>query len=76
LIYKIPESIFYNRITSRTPRSNTRPVIQNLTETEEQVIVNHILDLDSRRFSPRQTDIEDIANYFRKTYRTKPVGKL
>jgi hypothetical protein len=53
LIYKIPESIFRDRITSRTPCSNTRPVIQNLTETEEQVIVNYILDLDSKRFSPR-----------------------
>jgi hypothetical protein len=75
-IYKIPESILRDRITSRTPYSNTRPIIQNLTETEKQVIVNHILDLDSRRFSPRQTDIEDIANYFCKTRRAKPVGKL
>jgi hypothetical protein len=76
LIYKIPENIFHNRITSRTPCSNTRPTVQNLTETEEQVIVNYILDLDSRGFSPRQTNIKDIANYLRKTYKTKPVGKL
>jgi hypothetical protein len=75
-IYKIPENIFYDQITSRIPCSNTRPIIQNLTETEEQMIVNHILDLDSRRFSPRQADIKDIANYLRKTHRTKPVGKL
>jgi hypothetical protein len=52
-IYKIPESIFYDRITSRTPYSNTRPTVQNLTETEKQMIINYILDLDSRRFSPR-----------------------
>jgi uncharacterized protein YoaH (UPF0181 family) len=76
LIYKIPENIFYNRITSQTPCNNTRPAIQNLTETEKQVIVNYILDLDSRGFSPRQADIEDIANYLRKTHRAKPVGKL
>jgi hypothetical protein len=75
-IYKIPENIFRDRITSRTPCSNTRPIVQNLTETEKQVIVNHILDLDSRRFSPRQTNIKDITNYFRKIYKTKPVGKL
>jgi hypothetical protein len=75
-IYKIPKNIFYNRITSRTPCSNTRPIIQNLTETEKQIIVNYILDLDSRGFSPRQTNIEDIANYLRKTRRTKPVGKF
>jgi hypothetical protein len=76
LIYKVPENIFYDRITSRTPCNNTRPTIQNLTETEKQMIVNHILDLDSRGFSPRQANIEDIANYFCKTYRAKPVGKL
>ena len=53
LIYKVPESTLRNRIAGRTPRSNTRPTVQNLTETEEQVIVNYILDLDSRGFSPR-----------------------
>jgi hypothetical protein len=75
-IYKVPENILRDRIASRTPCSNTRPTVQNLIETEKQVIVNHILDLDSRRFSPRQADIEDIANYLRKTYKTKLVGKL
>jgi hypothetical protein len=76
LIYKIPENIFYDRITSRIPYSNTRPTVQNLTETEKQVIINYILDLDSRGFSPQQTDIKDIANYLRKTHKAKPVGKL
>jgi hypothetical protein len=75
-IYKIPENIFRDRIASRTPCNNTRPAVQNLTETKKQVIVNYILDLDSRRFSSRQIDIEDITNYFRKTHRAKPVGKL
>jgi hypothetical protein len=50
-IYKIPENILRDRITSRIPCNNTRPAVQNLTETKEQVIVNHILDLDSRGFS-------------------------
>jgi hypothetical protein len=75
-IYKVPENILRDRITNRTPCNNTRPIVQNLTETEKQMIVNHILDLDSRRFSPRQVDIEDITNYFRKTHKAKPVGKL
>ena len=67
LIYKVPESTLCNRIASRTPRSNTRPAVQNLTETKEQVIINYILDLDSRGVSPRQANVEDIANYLRKT---------
>jgi hypothetical protein len=76
LIYKVPENILRDRIAGRTPYSNTRPTIQILTETEEQMIVNYILDLDSRGFSPQQTDIKDIANYFRKPHKVKPVGKL
>jgi hypothetical protein len=75
-IYKVPENIFRDQITSRTPCNNTRPAIQNLTKTKKQVIVNYILDLDSRRFSLQQTDIKDIANYLRKTYKAKPIGKL
>jgi hypothetical protein len=34
-IYKIPENIFRDRITGRTPCNNTRPTVQNLTETEK-----------------------------------------
>jgi hypothetical protein len=47
-----------------------------LTELEEGVIVNYILDWDSRGFPPRQADVEDMANYLRKCRRAKPVGKL
>jgi hypothetical protein len=53
-----------------------RPVAQKLSELEEQVIVSHILDRDSRGFSPRQADVEDMANYLLKSRRGKPVGKL
>jgi hypothetical protein len=44
------------------PLSERRPVAQNLTELEEQIIVNYILDRDSRGFSPRQANVEDMAN--------------
>jgi hypothetical protein len=33
-----------------------------LTEAEEDVIVQYILQLDSRGFSPRKADVEDMAN--------------
>jgi hypothetical protein len=53
-----------------------RPANTNLSDLEEQIIVNYILDRDSRGFSPRQADVEDMANYLRKSRRAKPVGKL
>jgi hypothetical protein len=40
------------------------------------VIVNYIIDRDSRGFPPRQANVEDIANYLRKCRRAKPIGKL
>jgi len=61
-IYAVPETTLHARMTGRPSRSDTRPVVQNLTKLEEQIIINYILDRDSRGFSPRQANIEDIAN--------------
>jgi hypothetical protein len=74
--YNIPESTLRNRMAGRTLRNETLANGLNLTELEEQIIVNHILDRDSRGFSPRQADVEDMANWLRKTRRAKPVSKL
>jgi hypothetical protein len=63
-------------MNSATLIRNRRPAVQNLTKLEEIVIVNYILDRDSRGFPPQQADVEDIANYLRKCRRAKPVGKL
>jgi hypothetical protein len=40
------------------------------------VIVQYILDLDSRGFAPRLAGVEDIANYLLETRGGKRVGKL
>jgi hypothetical protein len=76
VIYDVSESTLRDRMSGRPPRNDTRANSLNLTELEEGVIVNYILDRDSRGFSPRQADVEDIANYLRKCRRAKPVGKL
>jgi hypothetical protein len=51
-IYNVPELILRARINSRPSRSDTRLVIQNLTKLEEQIIVDYVLNRDSRGFSP------------------------
>jgi hypothetical protein len=53
-----------------------RLVVQKLTELEEEVIVQYILDLDSRGFAPRLAGVEDIVNYLLETRGGKRVGKL
>jgi hypothetical protein len=49
--------------------TNRRPSIQLLTDLEEMVIVQYILDLDSRGFPPRVADVEDMANHILTTRR-------
>jgi hypothetical protein len=75
-LYNVPEPTLRARMTSRQPISNYRLVAHKLTELEEEVIVQHIIDLDSRGFSPRLADVKDMANYLLETRRAKRVGKL
>jgi hypothetical protein len=75
-IYEVPYITLSDRINGVTSIHKRRPAAQNLTELEEQIIVNYILDRDSRGFSPRQANVEDMANWLRKSRRAKPVGKL
>jgi hypothetical protein len=62
-IYEVPESTLCLRMNGATLIHDRRPVAQNLTELEETIIINHVLDRDSRGFPPRQADVEDMANY-------------
>src|SRR5450432_829231 len=75
-IYNIPETTLRDRMNGRTTLSERRPAVQKLTEMEEEIIVQYIFDRDSRGFSPRLTDVEDMANYLLDARRAKHVGKL
>jgi hypothetical protein len=75
-IYNVPYSTLTDRMTSKPPRRDIRANCLKLTKLEEEVIVNYILDLDSRGFSPRLADVEDMADYLLEARRAKRVGKL
>ena len=47
-----------------------------MTELEEEVILQNILDMDSRGFAPRLAGVEDMANYILESRGGKRVGKL
>jgi hypothetical protein len=74
-LYNIPEATLRDRMNGRHPRVETRPNCQLLTETEEEVIVQYILDLDSRGFPPLIEDIREMADHILGTRGTKRVGK-
>ena len=75
-LYDVPETTLRDRITSRPARQDVRPNRYKLTNLEEEVLIQYILDLDSRGFAPWLDGVEDIANLLLKSRRRDPVGKL
>jgi hypothetical protein len=75
-VYNVPRSTLRDRMNGRTTLSERRPPAQKLTELEESVLLQYILDLDSRGFAPRLAGVEDIANYILESRGGKRVGKL
>ena len=75
-IYKIPQSTLYYRMNGRTLRDDSHNGRQKLTNSEEDVIVQHILDLDKRGFPPRIPNIKNMANLFLEKRNGERVGKL
>lgn len=75
-IYNIPYATLSYRMAGRPLRAETRPNRHKLTELEEEVIIQYILNLDDRGFGPRLSGVEDIANYLLATQGAQRVGKL
>src|SRR5450432_4800632 len=74
-IYKVPRTTLRNRYYGISSRHDTKPNSRKLTDLEEEVIVRHILDLDSRSFPPRIRCVEDIANRILNDRNATRVGK-
>jgi hypothetical protein len=75
-LYNVPETTLRDWITSRPARQDICPNRYKLTDLEEEVLIQYILDLDSRGFAPWLDSVEDIVNYLLDSYRRDHVGKL
>jgi hypothetical protein len=62
-IYDILYSILIDRINSWIPIYEYRSGVFKLTELEEEIIIQNILDIDTRGFALWLVSIEDITNY-------------
>jgi hypothetical protein len=60
--YHIPRSILTHRMAGRTARQDTHPNCKRLTKIKEEVLVQYILDWDSRGYSLVLKDVKDMAN--------------
>ena len=51
-LYDVPETTLRDRITGRPAQQDVRPNRHKLTNLEEEVLIQYILNLDSRGFAP------------------------
>ena len=56
-------------------RRDCEPNLKKLTKPEEEVIVRHILDLDSRGFAPMLGAVRDMADKLLAERAARQVGK-
>ena len=74
-IYNVPEATLRYRMNGRAPKSESRPAAHRLTITEEEAVVQYVLDLDMRGFAPQYAGVEDIANLLLAKRNGRRVGK-
>ncbi|KAM5529819.1 hypothetical protein BFJ63_vAg17750 [Fusarium oxysporum f. sp. narcissi] len=74
-IYEVNFSTLYRRNSGMQARSECIPNSRKLSDLEEQIIVQYILDLDSRGFPSRHRDVEEMANRLLADRNASPVGK-
>jgi hypothetical protein len=74
-IYNVPQRSISNRLAGTPYRRDCTPNSMNLLKTEEDMIVQHTLDLDARGFAPRYDTIKDMANSLLAERYRNPVGQ-
>ncbi|APA14250.1 hypothetical protein SS1G_11952 [Sclerotinia sclerotiorum 1980 UF-70] len=76
MLYNIPRTTLRHRMEGLPLRTETRANRHKITELEEEVIVQYILDMDLRGFPPKLKNVEDMANDILESRGAKRVGKL
>ena len=75
-IYSVSRSTLTRRRNGKTARYNTTPGVKKLTQSEEEAIVQYIIELSTRCFPPRLSGVEDMANYLLRERNAPSVGQL
>ena len=60
--FNVPRSTLHRRRAGKPARRDCQPNSKKLTQLEEEVIVNYILDLDRRGFAPTYAAVRDMAD--------------
>ena len=73
--YNVPASTLRRRRAGKPARRDILANSRNLTDLEEQTIVQYIIELSARAFPPRLRGVEDMANHLRRERDAPPVGQ-
>jgi len=76
--YDVPRVTLARRQSGTLPQRGTRSVTCKLTQNEEGVLLQRILDLDAQGFPPQLSIVRDIANIILSSRGKQPpptVGK-
>ena len=74
-LYKVNYRTLYRRQDGIQSRRDSIPNSRKLSDLEEQIIVQFVLDLDSRGFPLRLHFMEEMANSLLADRNKPPVGK-
>src|SRR5450432_2564181 len=74
-IFYVPRMTLTNRLNGKSSRQDISANSRKLTNLEEEVIVQYILNLDSQAFPPRRSGVKDIANRILVDYSAGRVSK-
>ena len=75
-VYKVSETTLRQRCDGISSRQDLEANSKLLTKLEEEVIIEHIFDLDSRGFSPTYSMVRDMANRLLIERGVDSVGRL
>jgi len=73
-IHNVPQKTLSDRRARKVSRRDCTPNLIKLLKTKEEVIIQHILDLDSRGFPPRLAAVKDMADSLLAARHQDPVG--
>jgi len=74
-LYNVPETTIRDRMNDVIPKNDSRLGVQLLIKIEEDVIVQYILGLDSREFSPLIIDVREMVNHILESRGSRRVEK-
>ena len=74
-MYGIPQRTLSDRMRGKAQRAITHIKQHKLNPSEEQVLIQYMLDQDARGFSLHLSDLEDMANLLLQPRDRQPVDK-